>query len=288
MTAILSLDINTSLNNKQQQSREASFESISSSPPISASNSHSNSHSNSNTISDIDHSDEHNESCCNKQHNQSRQSPKLSNNWVRSDGCGSIVPTEIQHPIPLISPKQNCAPQRNDLNCMIEANTKQTNGSIGLQSSINTINRNKFGSTDRIFNTYNTVTRWKGDLMQAVRINNSATCSNINVNDNDDDCYNKYKNYDYNYDSNALYHVVDTSNMYSKGSVNVNMSDAAIVHYYWNCGEWTKCIKYGEIDPTTVYWDENSWLSMRPNLVVVEPKSIANTLVLSQLPTKLS
>ena len=81
-------------------------------------------------------------------------------------------------------------------------------------------------------------------------------------------------------------------NLRNPSALNVHLDDQdtnkSIVHYYWDCCEWTQCTKYGLIDVATVYWDESSWLSIRPNLVIVEPKSIENILFLSRLQTKLS
>lgn len=63
-------------------------------------------------------------------------------------------------------------------------------------------------------------------------------------------------------------------------------NNSLFVHSYWNCGQWTKLTKYAPMDTSAVYWDNDSWLRIRPRLVIVEPNSIENTLMLSRLSTK--
>ena len=67
-----------------------------------------------------------------------------------------------------------------------------------------------------------------------------------------------------------------------------NDDNNVVVSYYWDCGEWTKSVERGMIDLATVYWDDNSWLAIRPRLSIIEPSSIDNILKLSYLPSKLS
>lgn len=158
--------------------------------------------------------------------------------------------------------------------CIIESNMKYPNPWSESKPSI----AHNYTAFSRLPSVNNEANVQKSSL-QSVYVKNTTTSTSrsivpsVNVGDNMNGSYDNVRN---------------------PSAFNVQLDDQdesksmAHMHYYWDCCEWTHCAKYGLTDAATMYWDESSWLSMRPNLVIIEPKSIETILFLGRLPPQLS